>query len=145
MGVDEGRASRSSAAQGAPFAQSAASWRCPPVKMEKIEGVVDEADAALGKGLHVTVLSKAPIALLWNFGSVRRLSAIQRSCFEGSEMALLGYEVMLVNVAWKKMLEAPAYLGSQVLTWPPVASRMEASYERAKRAHEGAFAWLARL
>ena len=51
-------------------------------------------------------------------------------------MALLGYGVMLVNVAWKKMLETPANLGSQVLTWPPVASRLEASYERAKRAHE---------
>jgi len=43
---------------------------------------------------------------------------------------------MMISVAWKKMLEVPANLGSQVLTWPPVASRMEASYERAKRAHE---------
>jgi hypothetical protein len=34
------------------------------------------------------------------------------------------------------MLEAPANLGSQVVAWPPVASRMEASYERAKRLHE---------
>jgi hypothetical protein len=42
----------------------------------------------------------------------------------------------LINVAWKKMLEAPANLGSQVVAWPPVASRMEASYERAKRWHE---------
>ena len=43
---------------------------------------------------------------------------------------------MMISVAWKKMLEAPANLGSQVVAWPPVASRMEASYERAKRAHE---------
>jgi hypothetical protein len=43
---------------------------------------------------------------------------------------------VLINVAWKKMLEAPANLGSQVLAWPPVASHMEASYERARRAHE---------
>jgi hypothetical protein len=43
---------------------------------------------------------------------------------------------MMISVAWKKMLEAPANLGSQILTWPPVASHMEASYERAKRAHE---------
>ena len=43
---------------------------------------------------------------------------------------------ILINVAWKKMLETPANLGSQVLAWPPIASRMEASYERAKRAHE---------
>src|SRR5580693_3410101 len=42
----------------------------------------------------------------------------------------------LTNVAWKKMLEAPANLGSQLVAWPPVASRMEASYERAKRSHE---------
>src|ERR1700722_1860436 len=42
----------------------------------------------------------------------------------------------LINVAWKKMLEAPANLGSQVVAWPPVASRIEASYERAKRLHE---------
>jgi hypothetical protein len=42
----------------------------------------------------------------------------------------------LINVAWKKMLEMPANLGSQVVAWPPVASRMEASYERAKRLHE---------
>ena len=42
----------------------------------------------------------------------------------------------LINVAWNKMLEAPANLGSQVVAWPPVASRMEASYERAKRSHE---------
>src|SRR5271167_2555608 len=34
------------------------------------------------------------------------------------------------------MLEAPANLGSQVVAWPPIASHMEASYERAKRAHE---------
>ena len=34
------------------------------------------------------------------------------------------------------MLEAPANLGSQVVAWPPVASRMEESYERAKRLHE---------
>jgi hypothetical protein len=27
-------------------------------------------------------------------------------------------------------------LGSQVVAWPPVASRMEAAYERAKRSHE---------
>ncbi len=40
-----------------------------------------------------------------------------------------------INVAWKKILEAPANLGSQVVAWPPVASRIEASYERAKRAH----------
>ncbi len=43
---------------------------------------------------------------------------------------------ILINVAWKKMLEAPANLGSQFLAWPPVASHMEASYERARRAHE---------
>jgi hypothetical protein len=43
---------------------------------------------------------------------------------------------VLINVALKKMLEAPANLGSQVLAWPPIASRLEASYERAKRAHE---------
>jgi hypothetical protein len=42
----------------------------------------------------------------------------------------------LINIAWKKMLEAPANFGSQVVAWPPVASRMEASYERAKRVHE---------
>ena len=42
----------------------------------------------------------------------------------------------LMNVAWKKMLEAPANFGSQLVAWPPVASRMEASYERAKRSHE---------
>jgi hypothetical protein len=42
----------------------------------------------------------------------------------------------LINVAWKKMLEAPATLGSQVVAWAPVASRMEASYERARRLHE---------
>ena len=42
----------------------------------------------------------------------------------------------LINVAWKKMLEAPANFGSQAVAWPPVASRMEASYERAKRLHE---------
>src|SRR5215468_6009038 len=42
----------------------------------------------------------------------------------------------LINVAWKRMLEAPANLGSQVVAWPPVASRMEESYERAKRLHE---------
>src|ERR1700677_908792 len=42
----------------------------------------------------------------------------------------------LINIAWKKMLEAPANLGSQIVAWPPVASRMEASYERAKRSHE---------
>jgi hypothetical protein len=42
----------------------------------------------------------------------------------------------LMNVAWKKMLEAPADLGSQVVAWPPVASRMEGSYERAKRSCE---------
>jgi hypothetical protein len=40
-----------------------------------------------------------------------------------------------MNVAWKKMLEAPANLGSQLVAWPPVAARMEASYERAKRSH----------
>ena len=34
------------------------------------------------------------------------------------------------------MLEAPANLGSQIVAWPPVASRMEASYETAKRSHE---------
>ena len=34
------------------------------------------------------------------------------------------------------MLEAPANLGSQIVAWPPVASHMEASYERAKRLHE---------
>ena len=34
------------------------------------------------------------------------------------------------------MLEAPANLGSQVVAWPPVASRMEESYERTKRLHE---------
>jgi len=51
-------------------------------------------------------------------------------------MALFGHGAMIVNVAWKKMLEAPANLGSQVLSWPLVASRMEASYERARRAHE---------
>jgi hypothetical protein len=42
----------------------------------------------------------------------------------------------LINVAWNKVLEAPANLGSQVVAWPPVASRMEASYERAKRLHQ---------
>jgi hypothetical protein len=42
----------------------------------------------------------------------------------------------LINIAWKKVLEAPANLGSQVVAWPPVASRMKASYERAKRLHE---------
>jgi hypothetical protein len=42
----------------------------------------------------------------------------------------------LIDVAWKKVLEAPANLGSRVVAWPPVASRMEASYERAKRLHE---------
>jgi hypothetical protein len=42
----------------------------------------------------------------------------------------------LINVAWKKMLEAPAILGSQLVAWPPVASRLEASYESAKRSHE---------
>jgi hypothetical protein len=42
----------------------------------------------------------------------------------------------LINVAWKKMLEAPANLGSQVVAWPPVASRVEASYERTKRLRE---------
>jgi hypothetical protein len=42
----------------------------------------------------------------------------------------------LISIAWKKMLEAPANLGSQVVAWPPVASRIEASYERAKRLHE---------
>jgi hypothetical protein len=34
------------------------------------------------------------------------------------------------------MLEAPANLGSRVVAWPPVASRMEESYERAKRLHK---------
>jgi hypothetical protein len=34
------------------------------------------------------------------------------------------------------MLEAPANLGSQVVAWPPVASRMEESYERTRRLHE---------
>lgn len=34
------------------------------------------------------------------------------------------------------MLEAPANLGSQVVAWPPVASRMEDSYERTRRLHE---------
>src|SRR3984957_2451953 len=48
----------------------------------------------------------------------------------------------LIDIAWKKMLEAPANLGSQVVAWPPVASRMEASYERAKRSYQ---AHLARL
>jgi hypothetical protein len=42
----------------------------------------------------------------------------------------------LIDIAWKKMLEAPANLGSQVVAWPPVASRMEASYERAKRSYQ---------
>jgi hypothetical protein len=42
----------------------------------------------------------------------------------------------LVNVAWKKMLEAPAILGSHFVAWPPIASHIEASYERAKRSHE---------
>ena len=42
----------------------------------------------------------------------------------------------IMNVAWKKMLEAPANLGSQVVAWPPVAVRLETSYEIAKRAHE---------
>jgi hypothetical protein len=42
----------------------------------------------------------------------------------------------LINVAWKKMLEAPANLGSHFVAWPPIASHMEASYERAKRSHE---------
>src|ERR1700679_3753212 len=42
----------------------------------------------------------------------------------------------LINVAWKKILGAPANLGSQAVAWPPVATRMEASYERAKRSHE---------
>src|ERR1700728_4356694 len=42
----------------------------------------------------------------------------------------------LINIAWKKILEAPANLGSQAVAWPPVASRMEASYERAKRSHQ---------
>jgi hypothetical protein len=42
----------------------------------------------------------------------------------------------LINVAGKKMLETPAILASQLLAWPPVASRLEASYERAKRSHE---------
>jgi len=42
----------------------------------------------------------------------------------------------LVNVAWKKMLEAPANLGSQVVAWPPVATRMDASHEIAKRSYE---------
>lgn len=41
-----------------------------------------------------------------------------------------------VAVAWKKILEAPANLGSQVVAWPPVATRMDASHERAKRAYE---------
>src|ERR1700723_1371150 len=42
----------------------------------------------------------------------------------------------LIDIAWKKMLEAPANLGSQVVAWPPVASRMEASFERAKRSYQ---------
>jgi hypothetical protein len=41
-----------------------------------------------------------------------------------------------VAIAWKKMLEAPANLGSQLVAWPPVATRMDASHERAKRAYE---------
>ena len=64
-----------------------------------------------------------------------------RPSLESSETVAPADEVKrhnfrMVNVAWKKILEAPANLGSQVLAWPPVASRMEASYERAKRAHE---------
>jgi hypothetical protein len=42
----------------------------------------------------------------------------------------------LINIAWKKMLEAPANLGSQFVAWPPVTARMEASYERAKHSHQ---------
>jgi hypothetical protein len=42
----------------------------------------------------------------------------------------------LVKVAWKKMMEAPANLGSRVVAWPPVTSRVEALYERAKLSHE---------
>jgi hypothetical protein len=34
------------------------------------------------------------------------------------------------------MLEAPANLGSQVVAWPPLASRMQESYARTKRLHE---------
>ena len=32
----------------------------------------------------------------------------------------------LVNVGWKKMLESPAYLGSQLVAWPPIASHLDA-------------------
>ncbi len=55
------------------------------------------------------------------------------------EVKLDGFRMsarILINVAWKKILETPANLGSQVLALPPVASHLEASYERAKRAHE---------
>jgi hypothetical protein len=41
----------------------------------------------------------------------------------------------LINVVWKKMLETPANLGSQLVAWPPIASRIEASYESEKRSH----------
>jgi hypothetical protein len=40
-----------------------------------------------------------------------------------------------VAVAFKKMLEAPANLGSRVVAWRPVSTRMDASYERAKRSY----------
>ena len=42
----------------------------------------------------------------------------------------------LMNVAFKKVLEVPANLGSQLVAWPPVASRAGTAYIRAREAYK---------
>ncbi|MCW6508545.1 hypothetical protein [Lichenifustis flavocetrariae] len=42
----------------------------------------------------------------------------------------------LARVAFNKVLEVPANLGSRLIAWPPVASRAGAAYGRAREAHK---------
>lgn len=42
----------------------------------------------------------------------------------------------IARVIWKKALELPAYLGSRIVAVPPIESRLDVCYARARQAHK---------